>query len=458
MMKRVAKLLLAANCLFVFGCGRDATIAPPNTNDDRLQVEVLPLQRSQITKTLEAVGTLLPARGATIVAEVDGVIDYLPETTRRIEYEENGQKRSFPLTLDIGDSIAEGDILVQLDARDAELALEKARAQLDLTQKQLADLLAWRRDEEVRQLAARVEQAVAARDLAEADLARNDQLMSRNAASVAEHDTLRAAAQQARAAVAEAEAALALAQAGPTAEQIAVAKSQLAAAEVDVRKRERELEKTTIRCPYQAVITQRYVGVGDRVTALPRVEIMQIADTRMLFAEVDVPERHLGQVRLGDKVELRAAGVQERVIGSVELMAGDIDLDTRTFRVRIAVDNRSGRMRPGGFVRAWLPIASEENALVVPRTAVSFNEGQPAVFVYEAAGQEPGGPPGRVTRRAVELGIVNREACEIAAGLREGDLVVLTNPALLADGLPVQLAEERTEGTSLPSAHDVSRR
>ena len=119
-----------------------------------------------------------------------------------------------------------------------------------------------------------------------------------------------AAAQQARAALAEAEAALALAKAGPTPQQIAVARAELQSAEVEVRKRERELEKTIIRCPYPAVVTDRFVGVGDRVTAMPRVEIMQIADPRMLFAEVDVPERHLGQVNLDDVAEVKAAGME----------------------------------------------------------------------------------------------------------------------------------------------------
>jgi HlyD family secretion protein len=432
--------LLLMSSLLVAGCGRDGANDPENDVDgDRVEVEVVRLERSQITQTLETVGTLLPAQGTTIVAEVDGVIRYLPESDRRIEYEEGGETKSFAIRLDIGTFVDEGEELVKLDQRDAELELEQAQARLDLVQRKLEDLLAWRRGEEIQQLEAQVQQAQAAHDLAAADLTRSEQLMDRNASSAGEHDALHATDQQTRAALAEAEAALALAKAGPTPEQIAVARSELKAAEVDVRKRERELEKTVIHCPYPAVVTDRYVGVGDRVTAMPRVEIMKIADPRMLFAEIDVPERYLGSVELGDIARVRAAGVNEPLHGKVELINGRVDIETRTFRLRIGLDNRQGQMMPGGFVRASLPIASADDALVVPRTAVSFAEGQPAVFVFRADEDGAESWNGRVVRRPVELGIINRDRCEISRGLEAGEMVVLTNPALLADGMLVRL-------------------
>ena len=73
-----------------------------------------------------------------------------------IEYEEDGQQKSFALSLDIGTRVDEGEVLVKLDPTDAELALEQAEAQLNLVQKKLEDLLAWRREEEIQQLEAHV--------------------------------------------------------------------------------------------------------------------------------------------------------------------------------------------------------------------------------------------------------------------------------------------------------------
>lgn len=431
--------ILLTGTLLLAGCGgRDMSDVLTDVEVDRIEVEVVQLERSQITETLETVGTLLPIQATTVVAEVDGVIEYLPPSNRVIEYEEEGDQKSFSLGLDIGNRVDEGEVLVTLNATDAKIALDQAKAQLNLCQKQLEDLLAWKREEEIAQLEAHVLRARSACDLAEAELRRSELLLPKAATSVSEHESAVATARQQRAALMEAEAALKLAKAGPTPQQIAVARAQLQSAEVEVKRKERELEKTTIRCPYPAVVTDRFVGIGDRVTAMPRVEIMQIADPRMLFAEVDVPERYLGRVRLDDVAEIRATGSRELVRGKVELINGRIDPETRTFRVRIGIDNRAGKLRPGGFVRARIPIESGNNALVVPRTAVSFSGGQPAIFVFQADETAVNGADGHVMRRLVSLGLMNRETCEVTEGMREGDLVVLTNPAMLADRLPVR--------------------
>jgi RND family efflux transporter MFP subunit len=232
----------------------------------------------------------------------------------------------------------------------------------------------------------------------------------------------------------------------PTAEQIEVAKAQLAAAEVEVKQRERDLEKTKIKAPYDGVITHRFVGVGDRVTAMPRVEIMNIVDDRALFAEVDVPERYLHDIQLDAVAEVQAQGVPDPVQGLVQLIGGSVDLETRTFRVRVLIDNRPGRLRPGGFVHVRLPIQTADDALVVPRAAVSFSDGQPAVFVYR---QDES-----VEQRQVELGITNKTFCEIRSGLQEGDWISVSNPALLSTGLRVRLSEpEQASGRLTQAVH-----
>jgi len=441
-----AAWLFVAVGLFVNGCSRPGTTDTglPET-DDRIAITAMPVERSRITATLETVGTLLPVRSTTIVSEVDGVIRTLAESDRLIEYEEDGQQKTVRLGLDIGTWVDEGDVLMELDPRDFKLALDQAQAQLNLVRKRLEDLLSWRRKEEVQQLEARVDEAEAASELAQADLRRNERLLATGATTPGDHDDAEAAARRARAALSQTEAELAIAKAGPTAEQIAVAQAELASAEVEVRRRERELEKATIRSPYPAVITDRYVGVGDRVTAMPRVEIMKIVDPRMLFVEIDVPERYLAIVKLDGLAEVRSAGRPDPVRGKVELINGRIDPETRTFRVRIGIDNRQGLFKPGGFVQTRLPIRSTDQALVVPRTSIVFAEGQPAVYVYHKEGY--------VERRLVRLGIANAKTCEITNGLTEGEMIAVTRTALLADGLPVRL-ESPVSSSDAASNHD----
>ena len=92
-----------------------------------------------------------------------------------------------------------------------------------------------------------------------------------------------------------------IAKAGPTESELAVAEAIVAQNENEVEIAQERLKKTVILSPYDAVVTDRYMGVGDRVTALPRVEIMEIMDLSLVIVKVGVPERFFGKVHLGDK-------------------------------------------------------------------------------------------------------------------------------------------------------------
>lgn len=390
---------------------------------------------------------MLPIRSTIIVAEIDGVIQSFSDSSQSVQYDEDGEQKSVNLVLGMGSWVNEGDVLIELEPEDYQLKLEQAEAQRNLVQRQLADLLAWRRSEEVAKLQARVVEAEATQELAEAELGRVERLLESNAISAGQFDTVSAAARRSRAALDQENAELTLAKAGPTQEQIAVAQALLDAAEVEVRQRQHELGKTTIRAPYSGVIIERYLDIGDRVTAFPRVEMMRLVDPRILFAEIDVAERYMSDVRMEDEAEVQSPGSLEVVRGSVKQINSFVDPETRTFRVRVAIDNGQGRQRPGGFVRVKLPIRSGSDALVVPRSAVTFSDGEPAVFVYRR--------DECVEYRRVELGIVTKDVCEVTGGLSDGEVVSVTNPALLTDGLRVRANGLASTPNQLSQASDT---
>ncbi len=412
------------------GCSGDraaeeASVAEPQV----LDVNVVRASRAPIKSTLELVGTLIPIRVTTVVSDVDGIIKSFPLSDRKIEFEDGGQRQSVTLGLDIGHQVKQGDVLVQIDPIDFQLNLGVAKAQLDLAKSELANLMAWKRVEEVDQLRFQVEEAQATSKRAEADLHRSRQLLERRVTSQSDYDGMVMASQTAAAALHRVESALKLAEAGPTKEQVDVAKAQIAAADAEVKCQAEKLAKTTVRAPYDAVIAERYVDVGDRVTAMPRVEILRIMDPRILFAQVSVPEAYQGLVKLDDVAAVKASGMPRAVAGVVDLVNGMIDLQTRTFRIRVTVDNRKRVFKAGGFVNVTLPVSSAVDILAVPAAAVSFTEGQPAVFICR---------DDCVRKQPVRLGIASRSHYEVVEGLSEGELVVVGNTSLLADGLKVR--------------------
>jgi HlyD family secretion protein len=77
-----------------------------------------------------------------------------------------------------------------------------------------------------------------------------------------------------------------------------------------------------------------------------------------------------------------------------------------------------------------LQVQTSDGTLTVPREAITYTGGQPHVFVYA---------DGRVLRRLVRLGIQTAEAVEVLDGVRENEQVVVEDPSVLTDAMPVQL-------------------
>ncbi|MBN2292736.1 MAG: efflux RND transporter periplasmic adaptor subunit, partial [Pirellulales bacterium] len=328
-----------------------------------LEVEVVDVRPEQINSTLRLVGTLMPVQAATISSDVDGTIKSFALSDRKLEYQENGQTKSVVLPLDLGQKVRKGDVICQIDPTSYEQASQVAKANLELVKSQLADLLSWRRREEVAQIEAQVEEAKAAHARAKADLERSKKLIESKTTSQSAHDEIVMAERTAAAGVKSAEAALELAKAGPTKEQIAVAKASIEAAKAEVARHEENLRKTTILAPYDAVVSNRYVGVGTRVTATPVVDILQIVDQRALLAQVSVPEQYQGMIHLDSIAMISAAGVPQAVPGRIDLVNSIIDPETRTFRVRVTIDNRKDTFKAGGFVNVDVPIVSASGVI-----------------------------------------------------------------------------------------------
>jgi hypothetical protein len=102
--------------------------------------------------------------------------------------------------------------------------------------------------------------------------------------------------------------------------------------------------------------------------------------------------------------------------------------------IRVTIDNAGETLKPGGFARVHLPVASVQSTLTVPFSSVSFDAGRPSVFVYK---------DGHVTKRDVQLGVSNRETYEIISGVNEGEVIATGQIAVLSDQLAVELREKQ---------------
>lgn len=393
-----------------------------------LSVETAPATTGRVTVMLELTGTMLPVRRAVLMSEVDGRIAEIP-AAKPIVARTGTETRRFPVALGIGQAVAEGQIVVRIDDREHQLALLAAKARLARARSDVEALLAWRRPEQVRVLQERCKEAQARLQLAKLQRERAAQLLQRRVGTQRAYDEAQMAMQTAEATLRRERATLDLAQAGPRSVDVKVLQAAVKVAEAEVEQAQLRIDRCVVKAPFAGVISEFYVEVGERVTSMPRVEILELLDVATTAMQVGVPEQYLHRIAVGDLAEVLTAAQPEPTRGLVVRINNKVDPVTRTFRVRVAVDNGDGRFVPGQFGRVRFRFGGDEQVLI-PRAAITHAEGQPQVFCL--------GEGGVVRARRVRLGLDDGEQVEVLEGLEAGVAVVTDDPAVLADGMRVQ--------------------
>jgi len=158
--------------------------------------------------------------------------------------------------------------------------------------------------------------------------------------------------------------------------------------------------------------------------------VVEIMDLTTLEAEVDLPERYFQGVSTGSVVSIEVASMQTGVEGKVIAVNPKIDPQTRTFLIKVAVDNREERLKAGLFCSGLLKLPAVEGAVAVPSSAVLNDEGRSYVWVAKE---------GQVERRFIQPGETAETFVEAVEGLEPGESVVVEGMGGLMDGSPIKV-------------------
>lgn len=191
-----------------------------------------------------------------------------------------------------------------------------------------------------------------------------------------------------------------------------------------------------ITAPFEGVVTQRDLVVGEPVSTLPmQVMHFTVADLRqvwiMLHARLeDAPRLHKGQ-----EVLFRPDGAtSEAPSGEVAWVSPDVDEKTRTVTVRIEVPNPGGRLRPRAFGTGRILVA-QRDGIVVPETALQWDGTSHVVFVRLSET--------KFQPRRVEIGVRGDDWVEVRKGIDTGEpLVTAGSHVLKSEMLKDRLGED----------------
>jgi len=208
------------------------------------------------------------------------------------------------------------------------------------------------------------------------------------------------------------------------------------AARATVDRRKSELKHTRIFASFPGIAGGRQVSPGQVISK--NTTITWVVDLDRLKAEFGVPERFLGQLRLGQKIQLLlAAFPAEKFVGEVYFIGPQVDPGTRTALIRAYVSNQELKLKPGMFANLDLALRVKDDAVVVPEPALMPIGDRVTVLVVDKD---------QIAQlRPVKVGMRTAGMAEILSGINSGDVVIVEGTQKARPGGKVRLAP--TEAT-----------
>jgi membrane fusion protein (multidrug efflux system) len=209
------------------------------------------------------------------------------------------------------------------------------------------------------------------------------------------------------------------------------ASSAYAAAQSQLTARQTALQNRTIKAPFAGILGKRDISIGTLLN--PNDTITTIDDISIIKVDMDISERYIPFITVKQPftVTTEAYG-NKQFQGVIELVENRIDPVARTFRVRGAITNTEGELRPGMLLVANITTA-KENIMTIPEAALIPIAKQKYVFVIN--------PTSHAERRLIKTARRFKDRVEVVEGLTENDIIVTEGQLKLTDGQAVNYAQ-----------------
>ncbi len=171
-----------------------------------------------------------------------------------------------------------------------------------------------------------------------------------------------------------------------------------------------------VKAPISGQVVEQDVSVG-QLLQLGTTQCFVLSDTSTVWVLVNVYQKDLPYVRVGDAVTIQTDSYPDVFHGRISYVAAALDPNTRTLQARIETSNPGGKLKKDMYVVATVDAGTIQNAIAVPDSAVLRDtENQPFVYVEVS--------PNQFGRRTVILGEGLSGQTQITSGLSPGEHVV----------------------------------
>lgn len=295
------------------------------------------------------------------------------------------------VSVDMGDMVTAGQLLVRLDDVDMKPQVAIAEASVVVAQAAIERLQSDRL------------QATAVLEQTTTDRERALRLQPGGAISQEEVDKTTANWKIAQAGVARAEAA------------IVEGRKQLLAAEMSLAYRKALLSDTEIVAPSDGLIVERQRDPGD--IAVPGSAVLSLISTKELWISAWVDETEMSRISIGQPARILFRSEPDKAYrGEVSRLGRQADRETREFTVDVRVLELPKNWAVGQRAEVYIQTAQKTGVTVVPARHILWRDGKPGVYIRQGR---------RAAWRDLTLGLRGREVVEVVVGLEPGDWVVV---------------------------------
>lgn len=362
--------------------------------------ETATLQRISIQRQVDLSGTLLSPDQAKVSSEVAGIVRDVP--------------------VQLGSEVRAGDVLVRIEPRELQIAVERAESALRQIEAQLGIDRAQDRQPPADEQIGTVRQAIANRDDAQNTFRRAEQLHGRGLMSRVDYDTA-----ETRLKVAEANYQTAV-------DTVRSLKAQLQDRRAAYELAQKKLNDAIVRAPVAGSVAERLVQPGEYIRE--NTQVVTIVQMHPLKLKTAIQERYAGLIRPGQVVLFTVEAFPDRPFtGKIAYVSPAVDQATRTFPVEALVENTDRVLKPGFFTKGVVHTHVDDNVLAAPEDAISTLAGVSTVYVIEN---------GKARQQQVSLGARQGKLVEIPTGLEGSELLATTNLSQLATGVTVVVGHD----------------
>ncbi len=196
-----------------------------------------------------------------------------------------------------------------------------------------------------------------------------------------------------------------------------------------------DIEKSSISAPFSGYVTEEFTEVGQWVQkGGPVVELIDIETADI---NIDMPERYISKVKAGLKVSIAFDALPDmQVEGQITSLVPQADAESRTFPVKINLDNKDGVIKSGMVARVSFPIGEPSTVKLVPKDAIVSQNNGNFIYIVNEGSAHP---------LPVNTGMAYEDKIQVIGPVQTGQQVVVKGNERLMPNQPVKIINQETD-------------